>query len=102
MHWTIINIGAASSIGSGALPNTSSGADAPVFSNSQQSETTHILDVNTSSSTRIENLDENELSVTDPSLMSLSQDMTSRSTTDASVSDKQLTILSHLEPMSSY
>ena len=81
-----VHIGAAASTGSEALPNTSSGADAPVFSNSQQSEMTQILDDNISSSTRIENLDENKLSITDP-LMGLSQDMTSGSTADASVSD---------------
>ena len=84
MHLTIIHIGAAASTGSEALP---SGADAPTFSDSQQSEMTQNPDDNTSNSTQIENIDENELS-TDPSLMGLSQDMTSRSAADASVSDK--------------
>ena len=96
-----IYIGAAVSTGSGTLPNTSSGADTPVSSNTQQSETTQILDDNTLNYTRIENADEKELSITDP-LTGLSRDMTSRSTADASVSDKQLTILSHLQPVSSY
>ena len=99
---TIIHIGASASTRSEALPNTSSGADAPVFSNTQQSETTQILDDSTSSSTRIENTDKNELSITDPSLMGLSQEMTSKSTADASVGDKQPGNLSHLEPVSSY
>ena len=98
---TIIHIGAAASTGSEALPNTSSGADAPTTSNSQLSETTQILD-NTLSSTRIDNLDENELSVADRSSMGLSQDMTSKSTADASVGDKQPRSVSHLEPVSSY
>ena len=63
---------------------------------------TQNLHDSTVSSTRIENLDENELSVTDPSLMRLSQDKTSRSTADTLVSDKQPTSVSHLEPVSSY
>ena len=84
---TIIHIGAAAYTGSEALP---SGADARTYSDSQQFEMTQNPDDNTSSSTRIENLDENELSVTDP-LMGLSQDMTSGSTADSSVSDNAAT-----------
>jgi hypothetical protein len=87
VHGFIINtiIGAAVSIGSGTLvPNTSSEADASGLSDLQRI---------TSSSTRIENLDQYELPITDP-LMGLSQDMTSRSTADASVGDRQPTSLS--------
>jgi hypothetical protein len=79
---------AAISGGSGALPNASSEADASAFSSTQQSEISQSLINNTSSSTKIYNLDQNEFPVTDP-LMILSQDMTSRSTADISVGDKQ-------------